>query len=420
MSRHLGSDDEAPGQSAGNETATISNADEAEVQRLLKEIEVVNQETKALQVAQRIKELEAQLKEAKAQKERLSRGEKGKERDEEPTRSVNLGDPLGARATPALRQSIEEDETESLLSIRGVPVAMPVVTAPTYKRQHAEKPRPYQGKNVREYEEFVIACGKEYDNFPEFFKDPGERIRYAVTYLASGPSYTWEEEEDINNHSWETFKDFLLDQIDDKTNRRLRATIEYEQAQMGKTQPVQEFVRYLETLEKQLEPKTLTQKRDSLLAKLPPKAREKVVARADSAIPESRKGLVAMVRRIQSADDDYILAARGRGDHGREERNDRGQPTKRRRDTLSPPAQESAKNQRRDNTQPSQASSHAPISGGNTTPATNQASTGAATTCRGCGATDHVFRQCPKVRCFRCQREGHISTHCPNTGNARA
>ena len=50
--------------------------------------------------------------------------------------------------------------------------------------------------------------------------------QFTFVTLVAGPSHTWEEEEDINNHYWDTFKTFLLDQIDDETNRQLRANFE--------------------------------------------------------------------------------------------------------------------------------------------------------------------------------------------------
>jgi hypothetical protein len=405
---------------AMEQTEDLAGATPA-VQALLDEIAQVNQETKALQVANRIRELENQLYEAREHKKRIELQEV------EGTR-VRPGDTLepaqetlaSSQGLLGVRQTIEREGAESL-TIRGARAEAAIPYEAAYKRQHADKPKPYKGRDIREYEEFIIACGKEYDNFPVHFRDPYERIRYAVNHLAAGPSHTWEEEEDINNHSWDTFKTFLLDQIDDETNRQLRANFEYEQAKMSDTQAIQDFVRLLEGLELQLEPKTVRQKRDTLLAKLPIRVRQIVTARADSSLPATRKELVAMVKRIQAADDNYLQArGKGRDDRGKgKEREETGPTEKRGRGSYSPPAQDRAKSQRRDYMQSYRAPDRTPASGVNRAPVVNSGG-GTQATCRGCGASDHVYRQCPNIKCFACGKSGHISPACPNSGNGKA
>ena len=63
---------------------------------------------------------------------------------------------------------------------------------------------------------------------------------------------TYEEEVGIGNTTWEEFKDFLQDSITDKGNRVLGAARAYNRARQREGQPIDDFVTYLDTLEREL------------------------------------------------------------------------------------------------------------------------------------------------------------------------
>jgi hypothetical protein len=240
--------------------------------------------------------------------------------------------------------------------------------------------------------------------FPDWFSVDKHKIQYAVKHLDRRPRIAWERE-DIEDHIWDTFQEFLLDQICDKLNRQIRAVTELEHAKMRDNQPISEFADYLDLLQSQIKGQTEQQKYNTLLAKIPPEIQLTLLARADDSLPTTQTALIGAVERIQGKGITLEGAQRGRNADVETESptagsKRAGSPLEKSHSRRRPPwAQGGRTGQNKDpNTIPVQGG---PRAGGSTVP------------CRVCGQSGHSMGQCDKVQCFTCKKQGHISPNCP-------
>lgn len=358
--------------------------------------------------AQALQQRLAALQEENATLEAEAVARENRQRLEEEIRiEENRRERLRSEAQELSVGGSSQDAVETPVGRQGVAVPMLPHSHPifqSYKHQHAEKPNAYKGKSLREYSDFVAACKNEYMTFPDWFSVDKHRIQYAVKHLDRRPRIAWERQ-NIEDHTWDTFQEFLLDQICDKVNRQIRAVNDLELAKMRENQPISEFADYLNLLQSQIKGQTEQQRYNTLLAKIPREIQLTLLARADDSLPTTQTALIGAIERIQGKGITFEGANRGRNaDAGAESsttgRKRAGSPQEKNHPRKRPSwAQRDRAGQNRNpNTTPVQGG---PRAGGSTAP------------CRGCGRLGHSIGQCDQVRCFTCNKQGHISPNCP-------
>ena len=85
---------------------------------------------------------------------------------------------------------------------------------------------------------------------------PDQCILWAQQYLTEEPKDAYYRE--VNSKglisTWEDYKRFFLDLIENPMNRQISTAQNYQDAAQGATQSVQSFATYLDTLEAELQP----------------------------------------------------------------------------------------------------------------------------------------------------------------------
>lgn len=165
------------------------------------------------------------------------------------------------------------------------------------KHLRPEKLDKYKGRTQREHLEWFRSAETAFHLDPDSFQRRGTRITYAMQFLEGEPKEAWYRHVELvgwdNLPSWESFKEFLLDLVDDPANRQQSAMQKFMDSRQGPAQSAQAFHAYLSQLESQLLPYTeyqntyhyFTKLREDLRIALTnygdlPGTREKMVARA--------------------------------------------------------------------------------------------------------------------------------------------
>jgi hypothetical protein len=185
--------------------------------------------------------------------------------------------------------------------------------APSARSAHAEhsglsnrpqlrKPEVFRGKTLKEAREFIHTLELVFALAPSAYSSDRNRVLYGVMFLASAPRETWGHSHsvaDLGDYTWEDFKKFVVDTVEDPVNRSLSTTVAYETARQADNQTAQAFATELATLEEQMDPYTPEQRTRHLLAKLKPALRTLIVTHHE--VPKRREDLVSLATRLESA-----------------------------------------------------------------------------------------------------------------------
>jgi hypothetical protein len=185
--------------------------------------------------------------------------------------------------------------------------------APSARSTHAEysglsnrpqlrKPEVFKGKTLKEAREFIHTLELVFALAPSAYSSDRNRVLYGVMFLASTPRETWGHSHsvaDLGDYTWEDFKKFVVDTVEDPVNRSLSTTVAYETARQADNQTAQAFATELATLEEQMDPYTPEQRTRHLLAKLKPALRTLIVTHHE--VPKRREDLVSLATRLESA-----------------------------------------------------------------------------------------------------------------------
>jgi hypothetical protein len=120
-----------------------------------------------------------------------------------------------------------------------------------------EKIPMFEGKGVREYQDFESRLLIAFRLDPTAFALEDQKIAFTLQYLQRTFRQLWiqrELEADGETLSWRHMMDFLLDQLKSPINRELHITLQYSRATQKEGQSVNEFAAYLSTLENQIQP----------------------------------------------------------------------------------------------------------------------------------------------------------------------
>jgi len=179
--------------------------------------------------------------------------------------------------------------------------------APSAKRSGAGgdirpvKPNPYEGKSLSSLKEYVRRCELAFRIQADRYTQDSARVLYAAQFLTGEPAKAFERLENTNgqdNTSWEEYKIFLRDLIQDPVTRAATLARRYDEAHQRPGQTVTQFVNYLDELENELPPYTDAQRRQHLLAKLLPDLRQALNNYQN--VPETRVGLIGLAMQLEA------------------------------------------------------------------------------------------------------------------------
>ena len=136
-----------------------------------------------------------------------------------------------AGVTP-VRRSLLEDERDSEESSSVASHA----SRPLANRPRLKEPDPFKGKTLREAREFIRSLELVFALSMDTYQHDREKVLYGVMFLAGEPRETWHHNHSVSElkgYSWEAFKNFVLDSVEDLVNRSLSVTVAYEAARQG-------------------------------------------------------------------------------------------------------------------------------------------------------------------------------------------
>lgn len=314
------------------------------------------------QTPQEVEEtLEERLLRLRAQRERLELELEARSLEEEIEQMESMRDavhtPAGFRGRVGLSNAPTEHTPSEAgtQSMRGDGGAF---ARPSPGRPHLREPRPYQGKTLKEARSFLKDLEVIFALAPDAYPTDQQKVLYGVMFLAGEPDETWHHRyrvDSLEGYTWEQFRQFVQDAVDDPVNRGVRVTLAYEGAQQKEGQSIQAFASELATMEEQLAPYSEEQRVRHLLAKLQPALRNTIIKH--HAIPATRQELVSLGSRIESTDrtgskraarEDEPDQPRKRGGRGgtrgghRNQSGGGGSQARRERDGVEPPAKRPA------------------------------------------------------------------------------
>jgi hypothetical protein len=159
----------------------------------------------------------------------------------------------------------------------------------------------YKGKTAREWRNWIDSAETAFQLAPNYFKTDRIRILWAVSSLEGTPRDAWtskKEKLDLENYTWDEFKEFFHDLVDDPINRNLVASLAYEKAEMRPNQTAMQFHTYLESIENRFAtPFSEERLRDGYYAKLT--AQLRMMIANYSAIPKTRLEMVSLATRME-------------------------------------------------------------------------------------------------------------------------
>ncbi|MAD86322.1 MAG: hypothetical protein CL912_25470 [Deltaproteobacteria bacterium] len=158
----------------------------------------------------------------------------------------------------------------------------PESRAPRLEKAKHMVPSEYEGKSQQELTEYLQACNRVFDYDTERFPNNVVKIKWAATLLRKEPANAWERfrkhtPEELETMTWTDYKKFLQDLQLLPMSRRVVNSEAFEKAKQRPGQPILEFVSYLEGLEEHLDPGIPEHQRDTLLNKIRPEYRQKIV-----------------------------------------------------------------------------------------------------------------------------------------------
>lgn len=160
----------------------------------------------------------------------------------------------------------------------------------------------YAGGSQKLWMSYTRHCEGQFRLHPFYFDSDWKKISWASTFLTGSASDAWLRGNDAgqrDDFSWEKYKDFLRDVLDDPTTRARNNYRLLKQAKQRAGQTVYHFVAYVESLEQNLpEQYTERQRYDHLLAAFSPALEREILKVGD--IPATREDLIKLASRLDT------------------------------------------------------------------------------------------------------------------------
>jgi len=170
-------------------------------------------------------------------------------------------------------------------------------------RPRLKEPSPYKGRTIKEARAFIKELEVIFALAKSSYQTEQDKVLYGVMFLAGEPYETWHHRYEVSNlgaYTFEDFRQFVLDAVEDPANRSITVTMSYEKAVQREGQSIASFASDLATIEEQMSPYTEEQRVRHLLAKITPDLRNEIIKYHE--IPVTRQGLISLGARIESVD----------------------------------------------------------------------------------------------------------------------
>ena len=229
--------------------------------------------------------LEARIAEAKRRRDELKQQKQLKKINQEISQLEQEGDSNGSTPSTETDKDVPR-RLKEIGSMKPVINRNPFVKPRRRQRDDPESPKPhipklrpqklkeYFGKTVREHREWTRDAQTAFRQAEAYFPNEGSKILFAMGFLRGDPKEMWhnyEETHPVHTLTWDDFKTFLLNRIENPVNRGLEAVQRYEDAHQLQSQTVQQFNAYLKGVKAQLSsPYTEPQRVAQFFAKIRP------------------------------------------------------------------------------------------------------------------------------------------------------
>lgn len=232
------------------------------------------------------------------------------------------------RHTPPSAEDGPSNVTETILN------PLPIGAVKQKEIKLADPP-PYYGNSLHEYNTFIRALERRYELNPSQYATDRIKVVYASSWLRRTVETTWATKEKElkrtgQSYSWEEFKEFLHNDLEDVRNRGFAAAIRFENLKQQPGQSVQQFASKFDETYDDLALNMEQLRTQQFFAKLLPSIRDLVQNYQDP--PTNRNELAALVARLEAV---HKIHGTSSGNGGIK-RTSEGTPTNSRRTSTRP------------------------------------------------------------------------------------
>ena len=113
------------------------------------------------------------------------------------------------------------------------------------------RPTPYEGKNQRELDDFLLQCCNTFTMKLNMYDTNGHQVQWVVSYLQSQVAHTWEYHAHKPGYipfTWESFQEFLQNKLKPANLQHHNAYWKLNTAWQMRNQSVTDFFNYLDEM----------------------------------------------------------------------------------------------------------------------------------------------------------------------------
>jgi hypothetical protein len=206
---------------------------------------------------------------------------------------------IALRAQVAERE--REEEIRKLEALLRTPSATNAATTLVLRPIKLKDLSEYKGKSVREARDWFAEAENAFSLDPESFPSEERKIRWSIQFLSQNTRSLWNSQvttKSLEDHTWEDFKEFLLNALEHPANRMANAYIQWNQATQKEGQSVAEFNNYLQAIEQQLEEQKPLALAMNFFAKLRKEIRDQIL-RSGQDLPTTRDAMLTQASRME-------------------------------------------------------------------------------------------------------------------------
>ena len=149
--------------------------------------------------------------------------------------------------TPAAPQdSVRETPDRSSTPASSVAHAPSLASRPKLK-----EPKAFRGNNIKEARNFIRDLDVIFALAGNTYPTDREKVLYGVMFLEGEPHELWHQRyniRELDDYTFEEFKDFVRDSVGDPVNRSISVTLQYDRLYQKENQTVQAFATEMDVL----------------------------------------------------------------------------------------------------------------------------------------------------------------------------
>jgi hypothetical protein len=221
---------------------------------------------------------------------------------EEPQSSAQEGreEYLQTLRAQAAHRKREQEIQELEAFLRGASVTTanaPLALRPIKLKDLSE----YKGKSVKEARDWFAEAENAFSLDPASFPSEERKIRWSIQFLGHNTRSLWNSQiamKRLEDHTWEEFKEFLLNALEHPANRMANAYTRWNQTNQKEGQSVAEFHNYLQSIEQQIEEQSPIALAMNFFAKLRGELRDQIL-RSGQDLPTTREAMITLASRME-------------------------------------------------------------------------------------------------------------------------